>query len=212
MRPAMVLTACALYLFISLSARARASCSSRLISSTEANSGLPRSSASISSSTSRTVSTMPRYGRRCSRNAWTACSLAALEHGRMLFGRFEAVPGQVHRGERLVVERLERPRGRLRPIACGGDVSETFRRGQAEGDRQAHVRRRSLRDGGAVAEFHHGMHDGLRMHGHVDAARWHIEQSACFDDFKTFVHQRGRVDGHDRAPCSMWGGSRPVPA
>ena len=128
-----------------------------------------------------------------------------VEHGRMLFGRFEAVTCQTHRGERLIVERLERPCGRLRPITGGRDVTKTLRRGQAQSDRQANIRRRGLRDGGAIAEFHHGMHDGLRMHGHIDAARWHIEQSVCFDDFKTFVHQRGRVDGHNRphVPCGV---------
>ena len=36
------------------------------------------------------------------------------------------------------------------------------------------------------------------MHGHVDTARRHVEQTARFDDFKPLVHQRGRVDGHHR--------------
>ena len=56
-------------LFIKTSARWRASCSTCPISSTDANSGSPRSSASIWSITALTVSTMPRYGSRPSRNA-----------------------------------------------------------------------------------------------------------------------------------------------
>ena len=42
------------------------------------------------------------------------------------------------------------------------------------------------------------MHDGLRVHGHLDAAWRHVEQSARLNHFQALVHQRGRVDGYDR--------------
>ena len=37
---------------------------------------------------------------------------------------------------------------------------------------------------GAVHKFNHGMDDGLRVHGHVDAFRRHVEQAGRLDDFR----------------------------
>ncbi len=125
MRPAMVLTACALYLFISLSARAQ----SLLLESAHFLHGSEQRVAAQFG-----VHLVKHFAHGVDdAEVWQTVFeervdgllVGRVEHGRMLFGRFEAVPGQVPRGERLVVERLERPRGRLRPIACGGDVSRS---------------------------------------------------------------------------------------
>ena len=51
---------------------------------------------------------------------------------------------------------------------------------------------------GAVHKFNHGMDDGLRVHGHVDAFRRHVEQAGRLDDFEALVHQCGGVDGDNR--------------
>jgi len=82
----------------------------------------------------------------------------------------------------------------MRRVAAGA-----VGRGEAGRDRQAHVGRGRLADRGAVDEFDHGMHDGLRVHGHVDAVGRHVEQAARLDHLKALVHQRGRIDRDHRA-------------
>ena len=84
----------------------------------------------------------------------------------------------------------------MRPVARRRDITQTIRRRQAQGDRQPHVRRGRLADGRSVHELHHRVHDGLRVHGHDDAIRRHVEQTARLDDLQSLVHQGGRVDGH----------------
>ena len=116
----------------------------------------------------------------------------------MLFGRLKAVACKVYGRERLIIKRFEGPCGSLRPITGRSDIAKSFRSGESQRDRQPHVWWRSLRNGGAITELDHRMHDGLRVHGHLDAAWRHVEQSARLNHFQALVHQRGRVDGYDR--------------
>ena len=63
--------------------------------------------------------------------------IGSVQHGRMLFGSFQAVSSQAHRGERLIIERFERPSRGFCPIACRRDIAKSFRSGQSKRDRQA---------------------------------------------------------------------------
>ena len=67
--------------------------------------------------------------------------IGRVEHGRMLFGCTQAMAGELDGGERLIIQRLERPGCGLCPVACGSHVVHAIGRGQAERDGQAHVRR-----------------------------------------------------------------------
>ncbi len=79
---------------------------------------------------------------------------------------------QPHGRERLVVQGLELPASRAGVQSqAGAGVRHPVGPAQAERDRQPHVRRRALGDGGAVDELDHRVHHRLRVHHDVDRAR-----------------------------------------
>jgi hypothetical protein len=47
---------------------------------------------------------------------------------------------------------------------------------------------------GAVHELDHRVHDGLRVHEHLDAVRVHPEEPARLDDLEPLVHEGRGVD------------------
>ena len=52
--------------------------------------------------------------------------VGSIQHGRMLFGSFQAMSSQAHCGECLIVKRFERPHGGFRPITGRCDVAKSF--------------------------------------------------------------------------------------
>ncbi|MDR6099717.1 hypothetical protein QE454_003336 [Microbacterium sp. SORGH_AS454] len=64
---------------------------------------------------------------------------------------------------------------------------------EAERDRQTHVGRRRLRDGRAVDELDHRVHDRLRVHGHRDPVVRHVEEQVRLDHLKALVDESGGV-------------------
>ena len=46
---------------------------------------------------------------------------------------------------------------------------------------------RELRKNRAIGEFHHRMHDALRMNDHLDALHLHAEEPVRLDHFQAFV-------------------------
>ena len=87
----------------------------------------------------------------------------------------------------------------VRPVARRRDVRHPVRPRQPERDRQPHVRRRRLRDRGAVDELDHRVHHRLRVHHHGDVVDGHVEQQVRLDQLEALVHQRRGVDRHDGA-------------
>ncbi len=170
--------------FIRSSARRRASSSSWFISSTYANSGFPRSSPSIASTPLDRVHDA-EVGRRSSRKD-DGLFVRCIEHRRMLLPTRVATGGPMHGRERLIVQWFKRPSCGLRPVARRGDIGHTIRRrqGKAIGSRMSG--RRSLANRRSVHKFDHRMDDGLRVHGHDDAIRRHVEQTGRLDDFESF--------------------------
>jgi len=61
---------------------------------------------------------------------------------------------------------------------------------------QAHVGHAELGLEGAVAELHHGMDYGLRVHGHSNVLRRAREEPAGLYHLEALVHHRRGVDGH----------------
>ena len=56
-----------------------------------------------------------------------------------------------------------------------------------------------LRERRAVREFHHRMHDALRMNHHFDPLHLHAEEPVRLDHFQPFVKERGGIDRDLRA-------------
>ena len=125
--------------------------------------------------------------------------VGGVEDGRVSRGGRHRAAGEVNGREGLGVQRLEGPGGRLIPLV-GGDQSGQVgprRPGQAQGDRQAHVRGRCLGDGGAVDELHHGVDDRLRVDDDGDVGRVDVEQEVRLDQLQPLVDQSRGVDGDD---------------
>ena len=130
------------------------------------------------------------------------------EH-RLLVGRIEhrgvraALPSyplrELHCREGHGIERLERPVARGGPVERHPHPRHPVRPVQPERDGQPHVGRRALRDRRAVDEFDHRVHDGLRVHGHLDAIVGYVEQVVGFDDFEPLVHEGRRIGRDDEA-------------
>jgi membrane-associated protease RseP (regulator of RpoE activity) len=116
-------------------------------------------------------------------------------HGAAGRGR---LPGQRDRGERLVIEGLEGPGRRRRPVQPRRGVGDPFGPGQAQRDRQPHVRRGGHDDRRAVGVLHHRVHDRLRVHHHVDPVQPEAEQQVRLDHFQALVHQRRGVHRDQR--------------
>src|SRR5699024_6583254 len=92
--------------------------------------------------------------------------------------RLRCLAGHFHRGEYLVVERLELPGGGLREVERLPHPGHAVWRAECETDRQLHGWRGRLRDGGAITESHHRVHDRLRVDGDLHALGGHVEQKA----------------------------------
>ena len=69
---------------------------------------------------------------------------------------------------------------------------------QRVGDGDLHIRRSQIGHDGAVAEFHHRMHDALPVNDHLDPFRRNIEQPAGLNNLKALVHHGGAVNGDFR--------------
>ena len=97
------------------------------------------------------------------------------------------------------VEPLHRQRPPLRPV-------------EREADGAAHVRGPELGDDRPVAEPHHGMHDRLRMHQHLDPLGVNVEERLRLDHLQRLVEHGGAVDGDPLAHVPVRDAPWPRPA
>ena len=74
-----------------------------------------------------------------------------------------------------------------------GGLGDAFGPGDAERDRQLHVRRRGLRNRRAVDELDHRVDHRLGVHDDLDAVEVDAEQQMRLDDLKALVDQGRRV-------------------
>lgn len=122
--------------------------------------------------------------------------------GAAFFERFtgETQTGETTRGSFGEVEAAE-----FGPVQMDLIRLEAGGIGERVLDGHAHVRRSELREDGAIDEFDEGVDGGLWMNDDVDLIRAHVEEPVGFDDFETFVHHRGGVDGDAiaHAPVGM---------
>src|SRR5436190_7621646 len=61
-----------------------------------------------------------------------------------------------------------------------------------------------LRQGRAVRELDHRMHDALRMDNDFDLFHLHPEEPARLDHLQAFVEERGRIDRDLRSHVPSW--------
>ena len=106
--------------------------------------------------------------------------------------------GEFNSGKCQVVERLKGPARCRTPIARPRDARQPIRPAQTERNRKLHVWWRTLRKRRAVDELHHGVHDRLRMHHHINSIQVHAVQQVRLEQFQTLVHQRRGV-GRDHS-------------
>ncbi len=125
--------------------------------------------------------------------------VGGVEHGRSGPTDGAGPASQRHGGKGLVVERVERPAMRHRPVEAGRGIGHPLRPGQAPCDRQAHVRRAGMGQRRAVHELHQRVDHRLRVHHDDDPVHRHVEEQVRLDDLEALVHQRGRVDRDDRS-------------
>lgn len=112
--------------------------------------------------------------------------------------------GKPHSRENVFVDRFEGPFGRRGPIAPGSDVRNPIRPGEGQCNRQSHIWRTCLRQGGAIGELNHRVHDRLRMHDDIDAVDGDIEEEVRLDHLESLIHHRCGVDGHQRPHVPRW--------
>ena len=125
--------------------------------------------------------------------------VGAVEPGRSGAARSTGPVGQVQARERLPIRRLELERSHLGPVDGAERHPQAVGIGQCVPDREPHVGKRQLGQGGAVSGLDHGVHDRLGVHHYIDGVVADPEQLMGFDDLESLVHQRGRVDGDLRA-------------
>ena len=70
-------------------------------------------------------------------------------------------------------------------------VPDPFRTSHGVLDRQAHVGVAELREDRVVHEFHHRVHDTLRVDDDLHALHTNVKKPACFDHFQGLVEQSG---------------------
>ena len=119
-------------------------------------------------------------------------------------------PGQGDGGEDLVVERLEAPVGRLRPVDRGLRVGHPVGPPHAERDRHQHRRQAQLGDHGAVDELDHRVDELLRVHDDVDAVEGDVEEQVRLDHLEALVDQRRGVGRDHPTHRRSWGGRAPA--
>src|SRR6266576_3874287 len=68
-----------------------------------------------------------------------------------------------------------------------------------------HVRNAKLGFDAAVNEFHHRMHNTLRVNDDVDGGIGDVEEEVCLDHFEALVHHRCRIysDLRSHLPARM---------
>ncbi|CAL2071510.1 hypothetical protein GPN2_22132 [Streptomyces murinus] len=141
----------------------------------------------------------PVEGQRAVQESLDALLVGGIEHRRGRPRELSDMPGQIHRGEGLIVQREELPGGRLAPVEGGRCVRNPFGPAETDGDRAPHVGRRGLGDRRAVGELDHRVDVRLRVHDHLDAVERDVVQQMRLDDLQALVDQGRGVDRDHRA-------------
>lgn len=141
----------------------------------------------------------PEERQRAAAERLDALLVGGIEHRRGRARELSDVSGQVHRGERLVVEREELPGRGLAPVEGGRGVGDAFGPAEADGDGPAHVGGRGVGQCRSVRVLNHRVDIRLRVHDHLNAVEGNVVEQVGLDHLQALVDEGRGVDRDHRA-------------